>query len=68
MKKPKMNKMAEIAMQSKAFREHYQNKVEDSTNTPKEEKPLYQRLMEKGYSESKIGQGFVMTWIKPKKE
>jgi len=29
MKKPKMNEMMEIAMQSKAFREHYQNKVVD---------------------------------------
>jgi len=29
MKKPKMNEMMEIAMQSKAFRKHYQNKVQD---------------------------------------
>ena len=29
MKKPKMNEMAEIAKQSKAFRDCYQNKVED---------------------------------------
>ena len=29
MKKPKMNKMVEICMQNKAFRESYQNKRED---------------------------------------
>jgi hypothetical protein len=29
MKKPKMNKMVKICMQSKAFRESYQNKKED---------------------------------------
>jgi hypothetical protein len=29
MKKPKMNKMAEICMQNKAFKESYQNKKED---------------------------------------
>ena len=29
MKKPKMNKMVEICMQNKAFRESYQNKKED---------------------------------------
>ena len=29
MDKPKMNKMMQIAMQSKAFRESYQNKKED---------------------------------------
>jgi len=30
MKKPKMNKMVEICMQNKAFRESYQNKKDDS--------------------------------------
>lgn len=29
MKKPKMNKMVEICMQNKAFRENYQKKRED---------------------------------------
>jgi len=29
MKKPKMNKMVEICMQNKAFRESYQNKKDD---------------------------------------
>ena len=29
MKKPKLNKMMEICMQNKAFRESYQNKKED---------------------------------------
>ena len=29
MKKSKMNWMAKAAMENKAFREHYQNKVED---------------------------------------
>lgn len=29
MKKPKMNEMMEIAMQNKAFKDCYQNKVED---------------------------------------
>lgn len=29
MKKPKLNKMVEICMQNKAFRESYQNKKED---------------------------------------
>jgi len=29
MKKPKMNKMVEICMRNKAFRESYQNKKED---------------------------------------
>ena len=29
MKKPKMNKMVEICMQNKSFRESYQNKKED---------------------------------------
>ena len=30
MKKPKMNKMVEICMHNKAFRESYQNKKDDS--------------------------------------
>jgi len=29
MKKPKMNKMVEICMRNKAFRENYQNKPQD---------------------------------------
>jgi hypothetical protein len=35
---------------------------------PKEEKTLSQRLKEKGYSNSKVGQGFVMSWQPPRKE
>jgi len=52
------------------------NKPEDKKLTQSEprtsmltsEKNLWERLQEKGYSESKIGQGFAMTWKMPKKE
>ena len=42
-------------------------KSESNTLLPKKEKTLSQRLKEMPYSESKIGQGFVMNWKMPKK-
>jgi hypothetical protein len=52
----------------KKVQDNSDSKLESATNTSKEEKTFYQKLMEQGYSESKIGQGFVMTWKKPKQE
>ena len=46
----------------KKAQENSDSKLESATNTSKEKKTFYERLMEKGYSESKIGQGFVMNW------
>ena len=40
--------------------------LESNSSMPKKGKTLSQRLEEKGYSESKIGQGLVMTWKMPK--
>ena len=52
---------------SKKLQEIKNTQSEVNTSMLKEEKPLYQRLMEKGYSESKIGLGFLMNWKMPKK-
>ena len=52
----------------KKVQDNSDSKLESATNTSKEKKTFYERLMEKGYSESKIGQGFVMNWKMPKKE
>ena len=53
---------------SKKLQEIKKTQSEVNTSMPKEEKTFYQKLMEQGYSESKIGQGFVMIWKMPKKE
>jgi hypothetical protein len=53
---------------SKKLQEIKNTKSEVNALIPKEKKTFYERLMEKGYSESKIGQGFVMNWKKPKQE
>jgi len=41
---------------------------EANASKPKKEKTLSQRLKEKGYSNSKVGQGFVMSWQPPRPE
>jgi hypothetical protein len=53
---------------SKKLQEIKNTKSEVNALIPKEKKTFYERLMEKGYSESKIGQGFVMNWKMPKQE
>ena len=53
---------------SKKLQEIKNTQSEVNASLPKKEMTLYERLMEKGYSESKIGQGFVMNWKMPKKE
>ena len=53
---------------SKKLQEIKNTQSEVNASLPKEEKTFYQKLMEQGYSESKIGQGFVMIWKMPKKE
>ena len=62
------NNINEIKMKPTEKKSEDKNipQLESNSSMPIKEKTLYQRLMEKGFSENKIGQGFAMTWKMPK--
>ena len=63
-----LNKINVIKMKPTEKKSEVKNipQLESNSSMPKKGKTLSQRLVEKGYSESKIGQGLVMTWKMPK--
>ena len=63
-----LNKINVIKMKPTEKKSEVKNipQLESNSSMPKKGKTLSHRLEEKGYSESKIGQGLVMTWKMPK--
>ena len=63
-----LNKINVIKMKPTEKKSEVKNipQLESNSSMPKKGKTLSQWLEEKGYNESKIGQGLVMTWKMPK--